>query len=70
MASKRKIRRKECSGKRRYASREIAQRAVSRLKMNTKDTSYLKIYKCRWCSGWHFGHAPGSGRVMSGRRHR
>lgn len=57
MASKRRIRRRQCSGKRRFASHDEANAAMQRLiRSGKKDGGWLHIYGCKFCKGWHFGH--------------
>lgn len=58
MSSKRALRRKQCKGKVRYPSQMSAQAGIGRLRRNTGTTSWLQAYRCRHCSGWHFGHPP------------
>lgn len=42
-----------CQRKRRYPSREHAQRAAGeQMRMDTK-TPDLFVYECFWCGGWH-----------------
>lgn len=56
MASKRRLRRKQCEGKTRYTSKAKAIDAAQ---------SYLRAfgiwkgaYHCQFCKGWHFGSRP------------
>ena len=62
MASKRRKRRKSCTGKKRYPSRKEA--------MDSRDRVFkeyrirLDAYKCDFCGGWHIGHGS------RGRRYR
>lgn len=56
MSSKRHIRRKMCTRKRRYIQMGDAQGAVDRL--NTTYKTRMLIYKCKFCGGWHVGHPP------------
>lgn len=58
MSSKRAIRRKQCKGKTRYTTQMSAQAAIGRLRRNTGTRDWLTAYRCRWCSGFHFGHPP------------
>ena len=60
MSSKRRIRRKSCSGKFQYKSVADGQTAIGHLKKNTGDTSRFNVYKCQFCKQYHVGHAPGS----------
>lgn len=61
-ASKRNVRRKQCTLKRRYESREGAERAVDRMHINgySFDGRHgwfeIHAYKCDYCGSWHVGH--------------
>lgn len=61
MASKRRIRRLTCKGKRKYKSRSMAI-AV------TKTHPGQHSYKCPYCHFWHNGHMPGAVRAAILRR--
>ena len=54
MASKRKVRKKRCTGKKQYVNRPTAWQAV--YAMRRKDQTGLSIYKCSFCNRWHIGH--------------
>ena len=53
MASKRRIRRKQCSGKRRYGSLADAQVFCN---FKWKRGIHLRPYTCGFCKGIHIGH--------------
>lgn len=53
MGSKRAIRRKACTGKIRYSTRE---KARARVFKTSFDGRSLDVYKCEFCGGWHIGH--------------
>jgi hypothetical protein len=54
MASKRRIRRRECLKKIRYDSIEEAREAAVQV---TRKTGFRQwAYGCHWCSGFHIGH--------------
>jgi hypothetical protein len=57
MSSKRHIRRKQCSNKRRYPEMQPAQYAA--FLAGKRWGGKFNCYHCRFCGGWHFGHAPG-----------
>jgi hypothetical protein len=58
VASKRRIRRKQCSKKNRFDTRELAHAAMHRLlRSGSKHGGWLHVYPCRFCNGYHFGHA-------------
>ena len=50
MASKRRIRRRQCTNKHRYADRSECERALVYWKR--RGTRYT-LYHCHWCGGWH-----------------
>lgn len=57
MASKRHLREKACTGKIRYTTPEQAYSA--RRSTNRKHyTGPMNVYKCKFCGGYHIGHAP------------
>ena len=60
MASKRSIRRKQCGHKQRFADSASA-RAVMLQVIYSKNFNggRMNVYRCRFCAGYHFGHAPG-----------
>lgn len=61
MASKRRVRRKQCERKQRFACHDDANTAMrSVIFSGKKNGGWLHIYKCRFCRGYHFGHTKGS----------
>lgn len=56
MASKRRIRRKSCTGKQRYASELDARRGLFGLRR--AGIGGLVPYRCAFCSAFHVGHPP------------
>lgn len=59
MSSKRRIRRKSCTGKRRFADVASARAAIAALIRNKgPQGGWLQPYHCPFCRGVHFGHAP------------
>lgn len=57
MSSKRALRRRACSGKRRYESEAAAREGVRLLRRHGV-TDWLTPYRCAFCNGFHFGHPP------------
>jgi hypothetical protein len=55
VASKRAVRRRACEGKIRYGS---AAEALERRAALHGGKSQLGAYRCRFCGGFHLGHAP------------
>ncbi len=59
MASKRRIRRKSCSYKVRYATRPEAEHVMNQvIHSGHRRGGWLHVYPCQFCNGFHFGHAP------------
>lgn len=59
MSSKRRLRRKSCTGKERFVDQLAAQAAIGRLiRARGSGSGYLTPYRCSFCNGFHFGHAP------------
>lgn len=57
MSSKRHLRRKGCEGKQRHASEYAALAAIKRAPRYRFNATHLAAYACRFCGGWHTGHA-------------
>ena len=55
MASKRNLRKKNCTNKVRYQTLDLAQSAA---RDANKRTTWINAYKCQFCGGFHIGHAP------------
>lgn len=60
MASKRRLRRKQCGSKRRYANEAEAHSAIGTLRHHGLLQGYVEPYRCDFCNGFHFGHPPGA----------
>lgn len=58
MSSKRRIRRRSCSRKVRYADTAAAAAAMQRVIRQKGWTGRMNAYRCAFCGGAHFGHAP------------
>lgn len=59
MASKRRIRRRQCSGKKRFkTSGEAHGTMYSLIQSGNKRGGWLHVCFCKFCHGYHFGHAP------------
>ncbi len=70
MASKRRIRRKSCTRKRRYSSFEWAQADLQRFNiLNPRGpNNFLRhVYKCQFCGGYHIGTPKAPKRAPSER---
>lgn len=61
MSSKRRIRRKACTGKRKHETVEQAQAHIRHVRKASPGTPMLSIYRCAFCGGLHIGHARGTG---------
>lgn len=53
MSSKRRLRRKSCDGKKKFATQTEAMKIVWKMK---SDGEIVHTYKCQFCKGWHIGH--------------
>ena len=62
MSSKRRIRRKQCTSKKRYPTQTDAVGEMIGIKKRTGEK--LHSYKCKFCNGWHIGHLKGNNRVL------
>lgn len=58
MASKRRIRKNACTGKRKFEDKVSALNTMHRVKRETKQTSHMSAYKCKFCGQYHYGHTP------------
>ena len=67
VSSKRRIRRRSCTGKKRYTTAPAAQAAISSLHHRKGYQGYMQVYRCSFCNGYHFGHPP---RNLGGGHHR
>jgi len=56
MASKRHVRRKSCTGKIKYESKEDA--VIKTIIIKRKTGEKLNAYKCKFCKRYHIGHKP------------
>jgi hypothetical protein len=70
MSSKRRVRRKQCAAKVRHATAESASIALVKLRRRPDfNGGRLGVYRCRFCKGYHVGHAIGQQPVgLKGRR--
>lgn len=56
MASKRRLRRKQCGDKVKFATSKEAENAA---KFRSKDSkAWIASYKCQFCGFYHIGHPP------------
>jgi hypothetical protein len=59
MASKRRIRRKACEGKRQHETRPEANfHKMMLINNHLADPGSLWVYRCDFCKKWHVGHPP------------
>ncbi|MCE6957739.1 hypothetical protein LAZ40_01520 [Cereibacter sphaeroides] len=49
-----------------FLSKKAAQAAMRRTKEQRGLTAATEAYACRFCGGWHWGHAKGTGRDRAG----
>jgi hypothetical protein len=64
MSSKRRIRRKSCTGKQRFKTAKDAHAAITALHKKKGWQGLLTPYVCQFCNAFHFGHPP----AKAGRR--
>lgn len=57
MSSKRRLRRRQCEGKRRFPDVESATLRRRYLQRKNDDGRPMNIYLCKFCGGYHVGHA-------------
>ena len=58
MAPKRRMRRKSCQSKLRFASEQEAKDSMFGLLRKKKVDGHVNVYKCNFCGGFHYGHTP------------
>jgi len=63
MASKRRIKRKACVGKRQFADQTAAVAAM--MCLLSRGESGLSSYKCQFGGHWHIGHSTARNRRMA-----
>lgn len=56
MASKRRLRRKQCEGKIKHETAQKAQVAITSLIRNRGHQGQLHVYQCSFCGKYHTGH--------------
>lgn len=61
MSSKRNLRKKQCTGKRRYGNRTDAQVQAN---YSWKQGNKLKVYVCPHCKGFHLAHVGRTPRAL------
>ena len=52
---------KSCTHKVRYGHRDTAEKVIDKLKAKNANIGRLESYECRYCKGWHIGHAQEGG---------
>lgn len=61
MASKRRLRRRKCTNKVRYATEQAARSASAGLARHEQalglNSRWINAYRCPHCGGWHVGHS-------------
>ena len=57
MSSKRAQRRKACGGKQRFATQAETIDAIRALTRDKGWQGWLVPYRCKFCGGFHYGHA-------------
>lgn len=59
MASKRALRRKSCTGKRRHESADAGLDHIGRLHRTKGYQGRMDVYHCAFCRFFHIGHSRG-----------
>jgi len=57
MASKRRLRRKSCTGKVRHPSDTAGKAHIDQLNRTRGYQGRMDVYRCKFCSGFHVGHS-------------
>lgn len=57
MSSKRRVRRRACEGKQRYASSVEGNTAIWSVSRKGYK-GHMQVYKCKFCGSYHIGRAP------------
>ena len=70
MASKRRLRRNACDGKRQYPDYHQAFDSLQALRRLGKVSGRITVYKCKYCRSFHVGHTPADVIAYVKRRHR
>lgn len=68
MASKRRIRRKECGDKHRHATRAEAVSHLVSLRKSGRVSGDIHAYRCPWGDHWHVGHSGNRPKWIGGIR--
>lgn len=68
MASKRRQRRKQCTGKNRHPTADGAQIELYLIRKRYGHQGQMGIYRCPFCGKYHVGHIPGRNGIGSGYR--
>ena len=55
MSSKRRLRRKACTGKQPFPNHHAANYVAAKLR---EQGTQVNSYKCKFCRCWHVGHRP------------
>jgi hypothetical protein len=66
MSSKRRLRRRVCTRKRRHATDNNARVELFMIRKNHGYTGHLNVYRCPFCNGFHVGHTPRKNGIGSG----
>lgn len=56
MSSKRRIRRRSCTGKVRHETEQAARDHIGSLVRRKGWSGRMNAYRCAFCNGWHVGH--------------
>ena len=56
MSSKRRIKRRSCTGKVRHVDSAAARKALRATVRHDEEHQTMNVYHCRFCGGYHIGH--------------
>lgn len=57
MSSKRRLRRRQCTHKRRFSSKKEAKDFIRYLRLKGVCRNDTHPYRCQFCNGWHIGRS-------------
>ncbi|EAP0942965.1 hypothetical protein B7802_07380 [Salmonella enterica] len=66
MASKRRLRRKQCGRKRCHKTAADACIELRLIKLKYGHQGQIGVYRCPFCNNYHVGHTPGRNGIGSG----
>lgn len=52
---------RSCEGKSKFNNRKGAHRAMMAVKHKREISSFMRVYACKFCGAFHYGHVRGEG---------